>query len=135
MQAGTIPEIAKGNPGVKPPNDDIVVIHRSDGSGTTYYLDGFSSPKASADFLAEQSRRGRGCRTGLVGLGGKGNEGVTGLVKQTSGSIGYVEGWIYAVQNNILYGNVQERRRGKYVKASLAGVDGSGWRSGKGYAR
>ena len=105
------------NPGVKLPGDDIVVVHRSDGSGTTFICTDFLS-KASPDW---KSKVGAGASPNWpVGLGGKGNEGVTGLIKQTPGSIGYVE-LIYAIQNNIPFGNVQNAG-GKYIKASLAGV-------------
>ena len=111
------PEIAKPNPGVKLPGDDIVVVHRSDGSGTSYIWTDFLS-KASADW---KSKVGMGTSVNWpVGLGGKGNEGVSGLVKQTPNSIGYIE-LIYAVQNNIPYGKVQNVS-GKFVKADLAGV-------------
>jgi phosphate transport system substrate-binding protein len=111
------PEITKANPGVKLPGDDIVVVHRSDGSGTSYIFTDFLS-KASDDW---KSKVGKGTSVNWpVGLGGKGNEGVTGLVKQTPNSIGYVE-LIYAVQNNIPYGKVQNAE-GKFVKADLAGV-------------
>ena len=111
------PEIAKANPGVNLPNADIVVVHRSDGSGTTYICTDFLS-KASAEW---KNKVGKGTSVNWpVGLGGKGNEGVTGLVKQTPGSIGYIE-LIYAVQNNIPYGKVQNAA-GKFVKADLAGV-------------
>src|SRR6202451_2505968 len=111
------PEIAKANPGVKLPGDDIVVVHRSDGSGTSYIFTDFLS-KASD---AWKNKVGKGTSVNWpVGLGGKGNEGVTGLVKQTPGSIGYIE-LIYAVQNNIPYGKVQNAS-GKFVKADLAGV-------------
>lgn len=111
------PEIAKANPGVKLSGDDIVVVHRSDGSGTTYIF---------SDFLAKVSPEWKskvGAATSVnwpVGLGGKGNEGVSGLVKQTPGSIGYIE-LVYAVQNKIDYGKVQNAA-GKFVKADLAGV-------------
>jgi phosphate transport system substrate-binding protein len=111
------PEIVKANPGVKLPGDDIVVIHRSDGSGTSYIFTDFLS-KASGDWKSKV-----GAATSVnwpVGLGGKGNEGVTGLVKQTPGSIGYIE-LVYAVQNKIDYGKVQNAA-GKFVKADLAGV-------------
>jgi phosphate transport system substrate-binding protein len=110
-------EIAKANPGVKLPGDDIVVVHRSDGSGTSYIFTDFLS-KASSDWKSKV-----GTNTSVnwpVGLGGKGNEGVSGLVKQTPDSIGYIE-LIYAVQNNIPYGKVQNPA-GKLVKADLAGV-------------
>ena len=111
-------EIAKSNGGVKLPNADIVVIHRSEGSGTTYIW---------TDFLAKVSDEWKN-KVGKAaisvnwpaGLGGKGNEGVTGLVKQTPNSIGYIE-LIYAVQNNIPYGKVQNAA-GNFVKADLAGV-------------
>src|ERR1700675_1486972 len=112
------PEIAKANPGVNLPNADIVVVHRSDGSGTTYIW---------TDFLAKVSDEWKNkvgkAATSVnwpVGLGGKGNEGVTGLVKQTPNAIGYIE-LIYAVQNSIPYGKVQNAA-GTFVKADLAGV-------------
>jgi len=111
------PEIAGANKGVNLPNTDIVVVHRSDGSGTSYIFTDFLG-KASADWKAKV---GTGTSVNWpVGLGGKGNEGVTGLVKQTPGAIGYIE-LIYAVQNNIAYGKVQNAS-GKFVKADLAGV-------------
>jgi len=111
------PEIAKANSGVSLPGDDIVVIHRSDGSGTSFIWTDFLS-KASGDW---KSKVGAGASINWpVGLGGKGNEGVSGLVKQTPDSIGYVE-LIYALQNNIPFGLVQNSD-GKFVKASLEGV-------------
>lgn len=111
------PEIAKANPGVKLPSDDIVVVHRSDGSGTTYIWTDFLS-KASDDW---KNKVGKGTSVNWpVGLGGKGNEGVSGLVKQTPDSIGYIE-LIYALQNNITFGTVQNAA-GKFLKADLAGV-------------
>ena len=91
--------IAKVNPGVTLPQD-IAVVHRSDGSGTTYIW---------VDYLAKVSpewKKKVGVAKSVnwpVGLGGKGNEGVAGLVKQTPGAIGYVE-LIYALQNKIAYG-------------------------------
>jgi len=105
------------NPGVKLPDTDIAVVHRADGSGTTYIF---------ADYLGKVSpswRKTVGVATSLkwpVGVGGKGNEGVAGQVKQQPGSIGYVE-LIYAIQNKIDYGTVQNSS-GKFVKASLEGV-------------
>jgi len=108
------PEIANANKGVKLPADDIVVVHRSDGSGTSYIFTDFLS-KASADWKAKV-----GVNASVnwpVGLGGKGNEGVSGLVKQTPDSIGYVE-LIYALQNKMPFGNVQNSS-GAFVKASL----------------
>lgn len=111
------PEITKANPGVNLPAADIVVVHRSDGSGTSYIWTDFLS-KASDDW---KNKVNKGASVNWpVGLGGKGNEGVAGLVKQTAGSIGYVE-LIYAIQNNIPYGKVQNFA-GKFVKADLAGV-------------
>jgi phosphate transport system substrate-binding protein len=111
------PELAKANPGVKLPGDDIVVVHRSEGSGTSFIFTDFLS-KVSDDW---KNKVGKGASVNWpVGLGGKGNEGVTGLIKQTPGAIGYVE-LIYALQNNIPYGKVQNSS-GKFLKADLAGV-------------
>ena len=111
------PEIARYNKGVNLPALDIVVVHRSDGSGTSYVWTDYLS-KISPEW---QSKVGRNTSVNWpVGLGGKGNEGVTGLVKQTPGAIGYVE-LIYAVQNQIPYGRVRNAA-GVFVKADLAGV-------------
>ena len=111
------PAIAGANPGVKLPADDIVVIHRSDGSGTTYIWTDYLS-KVSSDW---QSKVGKNTSVNWpVGLGGKGNEGVAGLLKQTPDSIGYVE-LIYAIQNSLPYGTVKNSS-GEFIKASLAGV-------------
>jgi phosphate transport system substrate-binding protein len=111
------PEITKANPGVNLPNADIVVIHRSDGSGTTYIWTDFLS-KVSDEW---KNKVGHGTSVNWpVGLGGKGNEGVSGLVKQTPDSIGYIE-LIYALQNNISFGKVQNAA-GKFLKADLTGV-------------
>jgi phosphate transport system substrate-binding protein len=110
-------EIAKANSGVNLPAADIVIVHRADGSGTSYIWTDFLS-KVSDDW---KNKVGKGTSVQWpVGLGGKGNEGVSGLVKQTPGSIGYVE-LIYAVQNGITFGKVQNAS-GKFVKADLAGV-------------
>jgi len=110
-------EIAGSNPGVKLPANDIVVIHRSDGSGTTFVWTDYLS-KVNADW---KNRVGSNTSVNWpVGLGGKGNEGVSGLVKQTPNSIGYVE-LIYAIQNRMGYGLVQNAD-GKFIKASLASV-------------
>jgi phosphate transport system substrate-binding protein len=111
------PEIVNANKGVNLPATDIVVVHRSDGSGTTYIWTDFLS-KASNDWASKVGKK-----TSVnwpVGLGGKGNEGVSGLVKQTPNSIGYVE-LIYAVQNKMSYGKVQNAD-GKFIKADLASV-------------
>jgi phosphate transport system substrate-binding protein len=112
------PEIAKANPGVNLPNADIVVVHRSDGSGTTYIWTDFLA-KVSDDWKNKVGKAATSVNW-PVGLGGKGNEGVTGLVKQTPNAIGYIE-LIYAVQNNIPYGKVQNAA-GKFVRADLASV-------------
>jgi phosphate transport system substrate-binding protein len=111
------PEITKANSGVNLPSTDIVVVHRADGSGTSYIWTDFLS-KVSDDW---KNKVGKGTSVQWpVGLGGKGNEGVAGLVKQTPNSIGYVE-LIYAVQNAITFGKVQNAS-GKFLKADLAGV-------------
>ena len=108
------PIIAKENPGVSLPNLPIVVVHRSDGSGTTYVWTDYLS-KVSPDW---KSGVGKGTSVKWpVGLGAKGNEGVAGMIRQMEGSIGYVE-LIYAVQNNISYG-VVKNSAGSFVKASL----------------
>ena len=111
------PLIAGANKGVNLPNKDIVVVHRSDGSGTTYIWSDYLS-KVSDDW---KNKVGRGTSINWpVGLGGKGSEGVTGLVKQTPNSIAYVE-LTYAAQNNIPYGTVKNSS-GTFVKADLASV-------------
>ena len=109
--------IAAENAGVSLPATDIAVVHRSDGSGTTYIF---------CDFLAKVSPEWKtkvGVATSVnwpTGVGGKGNEGVSGLVSQTPGSIGYVE-LIYALQNKISYGSVKNHD-GEFLKASLESV-------------
>ncbi len=111
------PAISGANKGVNLPAQDIVVIHRSDGSGTTYIWTDYLS-KVSDEWKSKVNKA-----TSVnwpVGLGGKGNEGVTGLVKQTPDAIGYVE-LIYAVQNNIPYGAVKNSS-GSFVKADLGSV-------------
>jgi phosphate transport system substrate-binding protein len=109
--------IAKANPGVNLPNQPVIVIHRSDGSGTTYIWSDYLS-KVSSDW---KNQVGKGTSVKWpVGLGGKGNEGVAGMIRQMQGSIGYVE-LIYAVQNHIAYGSVKNAG-GEFVKASLASV-------------
>jgi len=110
-------EIAKSNKDVNLPAQDIVVVHRSDGSGTSYVWTDYLS-KVSSEW---QGKVGRSASVNWpVGLGGKGSEGLTGLVKQTPGAIGYVE-LTYAVQNQIPYGRVRNAA-GAFVKADLAGV-------------
>jgi phosphate transport system substrate-binding protein len=109
--------IAKDNAGVSLPATDIVVVHRSDGSGTTYIWCDFLS-KVSPDY---QKRVGVATSVSWpAGVGGKGNEGVSGLVRQTPGAIGYVE-LIYALQNKIPFGAVQNKA-GEFVTASLDSV-------------
>ena len=111
------PAIASANLGVKLPSDDIVVVHRSDGSGTTYIWSDYLS-KVSDDW---KNKVGKATSINWpVGLGGKGNEGVSGLIKQTPDSIGYVD-VIYAIQNNIPYGSVKNKD-GAFVKANLDGI-------------
>lgn len=111
------PEIANANSGVKLPADDIVVVHRSEGSGTTYIWTDFLS-KASDDW---KNKVGKNTSINWpVGLGAKGNEGVTGQIKQTPGAIGYIE-LIYAIQNKIPYGLVQNAS-GSFVNATLQSV-------------
>lgn len=111
------PEIQKSNPSVKLPSQDIVVIHRSDGSGTTYCWTDYLS-KVSPQW-AKQVGKNTSVRW-PVGLGGKGNDGVTGLVKQTPGSIGYVE-LVYAASNKLPYGSVKNAD-GVFVKADTNSV-------------
>ena len=111
------PAIAKSNPGVRLPSADILVVHRSDGSGTTYVWTDYLSKVSEA----WKGKVGRNTSVNWpVGLGGKGNEGVAGLVKQTPFSVGYVE-LIYAVQNKLPYGLVQNAS-GEFVKADLPSV-------------
>jgi len=111
------PAIAGANKGVKLPAEDIVVVHRADGSGTTYCWTDYLS-KISDEW---RTKVGKGTSVNWpVGLGGKGNEGVTGTVKNTPNSIGYVE-LIYAESNKIPYGSVKNSS-GAFVKASLAAV-------------
>jgi phosphate transport system substrate-binding protein len=111
------PALTALNAGVALPNSEITVVHRSDGSGTTYIW---------ADYLSKVSAEWKekvGVNTALnwpTGIGGKGNEGVSGLVSQTPGSIGYVE-LIYALQTKLTFGTVQNPN-GEFVKASPASV-------------
>jgi phosphate transport system substrate-binding protein len=109
--------LTAANPAVNFPNQPIVVIHRSDGSGTSYIFTDYLS-KVSSEW-----KNGPGKGTSVkwpVGLGGKGNEGVAGMIRQMEGSIGYVE-LIYALQNKITYGSVKNVA-GEFVKASLESV-------------
>ena len=109
------PIIAKANKDVKFPNQPIIVVHRSDGSGTTYIFTDYLSK------ISEDWKNGPGKGTSPkwpTGLGGKGNEGVAGSIRQLPGSIGYVE-LIYAVQNKFDYGSVRNSS-GAFMKADLA---------------
>ena len=109
--------IAKDNPNEKLPNLKIIVVHRSDGSGTTYIFTDYLS-KVSSDWA---NGPGRGASPSWpVGVGGKGNPGVAGLVRQLPGAIGYVE-LLYALQNHISYGDVKNAA-GNWEKASIDGV-------------
>ncbi|HYL74871.1 MAG TPA: phosphate ABC transporter substrate-binding protein PstS, partial [Bryobacteraceae bacterium] len=106
--------LKKDNPGVNLPDKEITVVHRSEGSGTTFVWTDYLS-KVSSTW---KSKVGAGASVNWpVGLGGKGNEGVAGLVKQTPNSIGYVE-LIYAVQNKMSYGEVRNAA-GTFVKADF----------------
>ena len=111
------PELKKTNPGVNFPDADILVVHRSDGSGTTFVWTDYLS-KVSPEWKTRV-----GANTSVswpVGLGAKGNEGVAGLVKQSPNSIGYVE-LIYALQTKLPYGFVRNSS-GTFLKADLASV-------------
>ena len=109
--------ITSVNPGVNFPDKDIIVVHRSDGSGTTFIWTDYLS-KVSPEWKSQV-----GANTSVnwpIGMGGKGNEGVAGMIRQLSGSVGYVE-LIYALQNNIPYGSVRNAA-GTFLKASLESV-------------
>src|SRR5271154_1182053 len=109
--------IAKDNPGVKLPSIDIFVVHRSDGSGTSFIFTDYLS-KVSKDWAGGP---GRGAAPSWPrGIGAKGNEGVAGFVRQSPGAIGYVE-LIYAMQNKIPFAYVKTAG-GTWVKASIEGV-------------
>ncbi|MGB0065664.1 MAG: phosphate ABC transporter substrate-binding protein PstS, partial [Terracidiphilus sp.] len=111
------PRIAKDNPGVNLPGDRITVVHRSDGSGTSFIF---------TDYLSKVSpawKMGPGSGTAIywpTGVGGKGNEGVAAAVRQLSGAIGYVE-LIYALQNHINFASIRNAA-GNWVKGSIEGV-------------
>jgi len=110
-------KIAASNSGAKLPDQEIVVVHRSDGSGTTFIFTDYLS-KVSAEW-----KQKAGNNTSVnwpTGIGGKGNEGVSGQVKQTPGAIGYVE-LIYAIQNKMPYAEVKNSA-GKFVKATIDSV-------------
>jgi phosphate transport system substrate-binding protein len=109
------PQIAKDNPGVKLPDEKIVVVHRSDGSGTSFIWTDYLSK------ISPEWKNGPGSGTSPswpIGVGGKGSEGVSGLVRQLPGAIGYVE-LIYALQNHITIGAVKNLA-GNWITASIA---------------
>jgi len=109
--------IAKDNPGAKLPDQKIIVVHRSDGSGTSFIFTDYLS-KVSTDWA---NGPGKGASPAWpVGVGGKGNEGVAGLVRQLPGAVGYVE-LIYALQNKMSFGSMKNGA-GNWVKASIEGV-------------
>ena len=111
------PELTKANPGVKLPDTEIVVVHRSDGSGTSFVFTDYLS-KISPEW---KSKVGSNSSVSWpVGLGGKGNEGVSGVVKQTPNSIGYVD-LIYVLQNKMAYGSLRNAA-GVFLRADLDSV-------------
>ena len=110
-------KITSANPKLKLPDKDILVIHRSDGSGTTYCWTDYLSK------VSEQWKSKVGKNTSVewpTGVGAKGNDGVAGLLKQQEGSIGYME-LIYAVKNHLPFGKLKNKS-GEFVKADLASV-------------
>jgi phosphate transport system substrate-binding protein len=111
------PRITKANPELKLPDIPIVVVHRADGSGTTYIWTDYLSKVSPEWKLKVGTNTSVGWPTGL---GAKGNEGVSGMVRQTSGAIGYVE-LLYAEQNHMPFGSVQNAA-GSFVKASTDSV-------------
>jgi phosphate transport system substrate-binding protein len=117
IQKWNDPALTQANPGVKLPDQSIIVIYRSDGSGTTFIFTDYLS-KISQDW-ATSVGKGTSVKW-AIGMGGKGNEGVAGQIRQLQGSIGYVE-LIYAVENKITYGSVKNAA-GNFVKASLDSV-------------
>jgi phosphate transport system substrate-binding protein len=109
--------IASANPGIRLPDTDIVVVHRSDGSGTSFIWTDYLS-KVSPEW---EQKVGRGTSVNWpVGLGGKGNEGVTATVKQTPGGMGYVE-LGYAIANQLPAGSVRNKA-GKFIAPSLESI-------------
>ncbi len=110
--------LAKDNPGVSLPSEPIFIVHRAEGSGTTFIFTDYLS-KVSQDW---QTTVGKGAASPSwpVGIGAKGNEGVAAMVRQVEGAVGYVE-LIYALQNNINYGSVKNAA-GKWLKATTEGV-------------
>jgi phosphate transport system substrate-binding protein len=121
VKAWNDPQIAAANAGVRLPNTPIVVVHRSDGSGTTNIFTTYLS-KVNATW---NTKPGKGSSINWpVGLGGKGNEGVAGLVKQTPGAIGYIE-LAYAIQNKMAFAKVQNKA-GNFITPSVASTSAAG---------
>ncbi|MCS7233494.1 MAG: phosphate ABC transporter substrate-binding protein PstS [Synergistetes bacterium] len=114
------PEIAKLNPGVNLPNMNITVVYRSDGSGSTYILSQYLS-KISSEWK-EKVGVGKSLKW-PTGIGGKGNPGVAGLIRQIPGSIGYIE-FVYALQNKMTYASI-ENRHGKFIEPSVETITAS----------
>ncbi len=126
------PELARLNPGVNLPSSDITVVHRSDGSGTTFIYTNYLS-KVSADW---KEKVGNDASVAWpVGVGGKGNEGVASYVQRIPGSIGYVE-YAYALQNKMSYALLQNRD-GIFVKPEArnfqAAAAGADWKHAPGF--
>ena len=111
------PKIMALNPGAKLPDQDIIVVHRSDGSGTTFIFTDYLS-KVSPEW--KQKAGNNASVNWPAGIGGKGNEGVSGQVKQTPGAIGYVE-LIYALQNKMPYADIKNAA-GQFVKPTIESV-------------
>ena len=115
------PQIAQANPGVKFPGTLVIIAHRSDGSGTTNIFTTYLS-KVSSEW---NSKVGKGSSINWpAGLGGKGNEGVAGLIKQTPGAIGYIE-LAYAIQNKMAFSKVQNKR-GNFITPTVASTSAAG---------
>jgi phosphate transport system substrate-binding protein len=112
-------QIKKDNPGVNLPDDKIVVVHRSDASGTTYCWTDFLS-KVSPEWVSTIGKANTAVSWPAGELGAKGNDGVAGLIKQQKGAIGYVE-LVYAVKNHLPFGKVQNKS-GQFIKADLKSV-------------
>jgi phosphate transport system substrate-binding protein len=120
------PELAKANPGAKLPGANIVVVHRAEGSGTSYTWTDYLS-KVSGEW---KTKVGTSATPNWpIGMGGKGSEGVAGQVKQVPNSIGYVE-LIYAIQNKMAYGKVKNSS-GAFADATLAGVTAAAEKAAK----
>jgi len=126
------PKITAENPGLALPDQKIVVVHRSDGSGTTWIFTNYLT-KASADWSAKVGNAK--AVNWPTGVGGKGNEGVAAFVKQTGGSIGYVE-YAYALKNKMTYTKLKNKA-GKFVAPAIdtfqSAAANAGWQNAKGF--